>query len=136
MLDNSACPHMKRIREDALEDYLLHELMGIAERNNRYYKKAEKKPTQSADAIRKKMSKLKTLYLNDLIELDDYKAEYASLKKSLETVEEKTKTDLDALRDGLCEYDTYLREEKKEFWTRFIRRIDADNDGAFFVTPR
>ena len=123
MLDNTSCPHTKRIREDVLEDYLLHELAGIAERNNRYYKKAEKKPTQSADSIRKKMSKLKTLYLNDLIELDDYKAE-------------KPKTDLDALRNGLGEYGTYSREEKKEFWTRFIKRIDADNDGAFFVTPR
>jgi hypothetical protein len=136
MLDNSACPHTKRIREDALEDYLLHELEGIAERNNRYYKKAGKKPTQSADLIRKKMGKLKTLYLNDLIELDDYKSEYASLKRALETVEEKPETDLDALKDGLGEYDTYSREEKKEFWTRFIRRIDANNDGAFFVTPR
>ena len=82
------------------------------------------------------MSKLKTLYLNDLIELDDYKAEYSILKRSLETVEEKPKTDLDALRTGLGEYGTYSREEKKEFWTRFIKRIDADNDGAFFVTPR
>lgn len=136
MLDNTSCPHTKRIREDVLEDYLLHELAGIAERNNRYYKKAEKKPTQSADSIRKKMSKLKTLYLNDLIELDDYKAEYSILKRSLETVEEKPKTDLDALRNGLGEYGTYSREEKKEFWTRFIKRIDADNDGAFFVTPR
>lgn len=136
MLDNSACQHKKRIREDALEGYLLHELEGIAERNNRYYKKAKKKPTQSADAIRKKMDKLKTLYLNDLIELDEYKKEYTTLKISLETVKEKPKTDLDALRNGLGEYDTYSREEKKEFWTRFIRRIDADDDGAFFVTPR
>ena len=136
MLDNSACQHKKRIREDALEDYLLHELEGIAERNNRYYKKAERKSTQNADAIRKKMSKLKTLYLNDLIELDEYKREYASLKKALEAVEEKPKTNLDALRNGLAEYDNYSREEKKEFWTRFIRRIDADDEGAFFVTPR
>ena len=82
------------------------------------------------------MSKLKTLYLNDLIELDEYKKEYTTLKKSLEAVEENPKTNLDALRNGLAEYDTYSREEKKEFWTRFIRRIDADNDGAFFVTPR
>lgn len=81
------------------------------------------------------MSKLKTLYLNDLIELDEYKREYASLKKTLETVEEKPRTNLDALRNGLAEYDTYSREEKKEFWMRFIRRIDADDDGAFFVTP-
>ena len=136
MLDNSACPHTKRIREDALEDYLLREVVEIAERTNRSYKQEKKKPPQSADAIRKKMSKLKTLYLNDLIELDEYKREYASLKKALEAVKEKPKTNLDALRNGLAEYDTYSREEKKEFWTRFIRRIDADDDGAFFVTPR
>ena len=136
MLDNSACQHKKRIREDALEDYLLHELEGIAERNNRYYKKAEKNPTQSEYSILKKMSKLKKLYLNDFIELDEYKREYASLKKALAAVEAKPKTNLDELRNGLAEYDTYSREEKKEFWTRFIRRIDADDDGTFFVTPR
>ena len=136
MLDNSACPHTNRIREDALEDYLLHAMEGIEERNNRYYKKADKKPTHSADSLRRKMDKLKTLYLNDLIELDEYKREYASLKKALEAVAEKPETNLDALRNGLAEYDTYSREEKKEFWTRFIRRIDADDDGAFFVTPR
>lgn len=61
------------------------------------------------------MSKLKTLYLNDLIELGDYKAEYASLKRALETVEEKPETDLDALKDGLGEYDTYSRNEKRNF---------------------
>ncbi len=136
MLDNSACPHTKRIREDALEDYLLREVVEIAERTNRSYKQEKKKPTPSADAIRKKMSKLKTLYLNDLIELDEYKKEYTALKKSIEAVEEKPKTNLDALRNGLAEYDTYSREEKKEFWTRFIQRIDADDNGAFFVTPR
>lgn len=119
-----------------MEDYLLNELEGIAERNNRYYKKAEKKPTQSADAIRKKMGKLKTLYLNDLIELDEYKREYASLKKALEATEERPEINLDALKKELQEYETYSRDEKKEFWTRFIRRIDANNDGAFFVTPR
>ena len=43
---------------------------------------------------------------------------------------------MDALKKELQEYETYSRDEKKEFWTRFIRRIDADNDGAFFVTPR
>ena len=136
MLDNSACPHTKRIREDALEDYLLCEVVEIAERTNRSYKQEKKKPTQSVDAIRKKMDKLKTLYLNDLIELEEYKKEYTALKKSIEAVEEKPKTSLDALRNGLAEYDTYSREEKKEFWTRFIQRIDADDNGAFFVTPR
>lgn len=56
---------------------------------------------------------MKTLYLNDLIELDEYKKEYTTLKKSIEAVEEKPKTNLDALRNGLAEYDTYSREEKR-----------------------
>lgn len=54
MLDNSACPHKKRIREDALEGYLLHELEGIAERNNRYYKKAEKSPRKARTRYERK----------------------------------------------------------------------------------
>lgn len=44
------------------------------------------------------MGKLKTLYLNDLIELDEYKREYASLKKALEATEERPEINLDALK--------------------------------------
>ena len=58
------------------------------------------------------------------------------MKKALEATEERPEINLDALKKELQEYETYSRDEKKEFWTRFIRRIDADNDGAFFVTPR
>ena len=43
--------------------------------------------------------------------------------------------DLETLRRELKEYPDLDRQAKKEFWVRTIQRIDADNDGAFFVTP-
>lgn len=61
------------------------------------------------------MGKLKTLYLNDLIELDEYKREYASLKKALEATEERPEINLDALKKELQEYETYSRDEKRNF---------------------
>lgn len=138
MLDNSACPHVKRIREDVLESYLLAEIEHIATAYHGKYEKAEKKPAQTADKVKRKMQKLKELYLADLISMDEYRADYEEMKRSLEMLEASAPPsfDINALQAGLAEYPHMTRDQKKGFWTRTIQRIDADNDGAFFVTPR
>ena len=84
------------------------------------------------------MQKLKELYLADLISMDEYRADYEEMKRSLEMLEASAPPsfDINALQTGLAEYPHMTRDQKKGFWTRTIQRIDADNDGAFFVTPR
>lgn len=137
MLDPADCPHTLRIREDVLEEYLLKEITGISERYYSKARSAQKKPAKTAEQIRRKMQKLKELYLSDLIELDDYRRDYTELKQQLtqsEPQEEKA-FDIDALRRGLEAYPGLDRQGKKEFWTRTIKRLEADNNGAFFVTP-
>lgn len=138
MLDNSACPHNRRIREDVLEEYLLKEIEHIATAYHGKYGKAEKKPAITADKIKRKMQKLKELYLADLIDIEEYRKDYEDMKRSLEIMEasQPPAFDVGALKSGLAEYPHMTKEQKKGFWTRTIQRIDADNDGAFFVTPR
>ncbi len=83
------------------------------------------------------MQKLKDLYLSDLIEIEEYKKDYTELKQQLAAInpEPIKEFDLETLRRELKEYPDLDRQAKKEFWVRTIQRIDADNDGAFFVTP-
>lgn len=136
-LDPADCPHILRIREDVLEDYLLREFEGIAEKYYSKSKTAEKKPPKTAEQIKRKMQKLKDLYLSDLIEIEEYKKDYTELKQQLAAInpEPIKEFDLETLRRELKEYPDLDRQAKKEFWVRTIQRIDADNDGAFFVTP-
>ena len=84
------------------------------------------------------MQKLKELYLADLIDIEEYRKDYEDMKRSLEIMEasQPPAFDVGALKSGLAEYPHMTKEQKKRLWTRTIQRIDADNDGAFFVTPR
>ena len=120
-----------------LEDYLLREFEGIAKKYYSKSKTAEKKPPKTAEQIKRKMQKLKELYLSDLIEIEEYKKDYTKLKQQLTAInpEPIKEFDLETLRRELKEYPDLDRQAKKEFWVRTIQRIDADNDGAFFVTP-
>ena len=134
----SQCPHHRRIREDAVEDFVLHGIEEISARYHGNYNKAQKKPAQSADKIRRKMQKLKDLYLADLIELEDYRKDYEDLKQQLSSIESQALPgfDLQSLKKEVENYGTLSRQLKKEFWTRTVKRIDADDNGAFFITPR
>lgn len=138
MLDSSACSHVHRVREDDVESYLLAEIERIANDYHARYRKAEKKPAISADKIKKKMRKLKELYLADLISMEECREDYENLKRSMEMIESTStpKFDAAALKASLAEYPKMSKQQKKEFWTRTIKRIDADDSGAFFVTPR
>ena len=126
-----------------LEDYLLREIVHLieayrfqAEKNN----KKEKTPTVTPESIRRKMQKLKDLYLMDLIEIEDYKKDYAELKEQLEALEIVQKLSpppptISEIECQLAEYPGMNRAQKRAFWARTVQRIEADDNGAFFVTP-
>lgn len=135
---NAQCDHRQCVREDVLESYMLNSIEQMAAKYHGQYDEAGKKPALSADKIRKKMSKLKDLYLADLIELDEYRKDYEDLKQQLSQMEpQKPKYfDRDALHREIEEYPNLSPQMKKEFWTRTVKRIEADNNGAFFVLPR
>lgn len=137
------CSHVHRVKEDALEDYLLREIVHLIEayrfRAEKRAKK-EKAPAVTPESIRRKMQKLKDLYLMDMIEIEDYKADYSALKEQLESLEMVQKmspppTPISEIECQLAEYPDMSRTQKKAFWARTVKRIEADDNGAFFVTP-
>ena len=131
------CTHIKRVREDKLEEWLLTNLVSIVEVHNlKVQKEKIKEKAPDAPKIKRKMEKLKDLYLSDLIDRDIYERDYLALKRELESSEQEvieTPIDVDALKTGLSMYQGLNRIGKKEFWSRTIQKIVTNNDGDFFV---
>ena len=136
--DFGRCTHSHWIREEKLEKYLLDNLAAIAEMQNLNLSRMEKpKKTVDVSKIRAKMEKLKDLYLSDLIDRDMYERDYLALKKDLEPEEAKidvpSKVDVEGIKTALSLYDDLDRAGRREFWSRTIKRIVANNEGNFFV---
>lgn len=128
-----SCVHRRREREDDLEQYMVDHIISrcidynveIAQQN------ASNQPTVDKAAIKRKMEKLKDLYLSDLIERDVYVKDYTSLRKQLEAPEpeEKEQIDVDALRSTMDVYGNLEPSERREFWMRTVKKISVSNDG-------
>lgn len=135
-LDPDKCPHQKRVREGTLEEWLLNHLDKLALDSNLKIEKGKPRVVNT-NAIRRKMEKLKDLYLSDLIDRDTYARDYEALKAELESIPMESKPiDLKMIREGKAVYGKLDETGRKEFWGRIIQRIDADNNGSFFVAFR
>lgn len=136
------CPHTKRTSEIKLEDWLLHNLTSCIEAYNLEIdaKKKLKKTPVDESAIKRKMEKLKDLYLNDLIEREDYERDYIALRDKLRAVHESEQNiqkpiDITAVKGVLDIYSSLSRQGQKEFWGRTISKIIITNNGDFSVVP-
>lgn len=91
-------------------------------------------------SIQKKLSKLKELFLNDLITLDEYKLDKSNLEnqlsvlpsivvpvKDLSPIRNILNTDIDGI------YTTFSISEKQRFWRSFIDCIYVDDKRNFRV---
>lgn len=124
------CSYSWYIREDKIEAYLLSNVLAKCIEYNANAK-AQAKPTVDEAAIRHKMSKLKDLYLSDLIDRDEYERDFRELRSILEQPRPKQKMiDIARVRSTLQDYNELTQAGKKEFWTRTlaeIRSIDKEN---------
>lgn len=104
-------------------------------------KAAKKKRTMSSTdkaAIKHKLQKLKELYVNDLIDLEEYKRDYQIYTAALNQLpepENENPPDFSAveklLQNNFKEiYETLTREEKRTLWRSAIKeiRIDRENN--------
>ena len=100
---------------------------------------ARKRTAAASDkaTLRRKLSKLKELYVNDLIDIEEYKKDYeiytAALRQLPDPAQEAP-PDFAAVRKILADdfkaiYDTLTREEKRTLWRSVIEEIKVDNDG-------
>ena len=129
------CPHKKQVREDYIEEWLFTHLAEELERCKLDWEvkaaKKKKRAMSSTDkaAIKHKLQKLKELYVNDLIDIEEYKKDYqiyqAALNQLPEPVEEKppdfSKIEAMLQNDFKQIYDTLTREEKRTLWRSAIK---------------
>lgn len=137
------CTHKKEMREDIMEEWLFSHLQEEIDRCKLEWEVSvaqKKKAASGTDkaVLKRKLSKLKELYVNELIDLDEYRKDYeiysAALNQIPEPVQE-TPPDFTAVQKLLDTdfrkiYDTLTREEKRSLWRSSISEIlvDADNN--------
>lgn len=128
------CNDKIRISESKLEASLLNTL---AKQLEGYFlsitAKQEKPIKHNNAAIKKKLERLKDLYLNELIDLDTYKKDYKALQKELIPVIIKpdpiriTKKK-EQIYDAIQAYSSLSKELKRSFWRSLIDHIDVSGD--------
>jgi len=142
--NRARCCHRKNIREDYLEQWLfenLAEQLNLSKMDYSLKAEQRKKNAASIDraALKGKLSKLKTLYLNDMIDLEEYKRDYEMYSSALRQAEEipieEQPPDFTAAehmtQKGFVEcYQKMSREEKRALWRTAVKeiRIDRDNN--------
>ena len=130
---NSVCTNTKHPPEKRIETFCLtHVENAIREYNIEIRKKH--KPPKDKSKIRRKMEKLKDLYLDDLISKDIYERDYHTLEKELYAVEIAPEPlRIEDVHDALVKYRELSKSSQKAFWSRIIKRIELDRDGNLFL---
>ena len=134
------CNNRTRLNEKQIEDWLLNNLVSELENYNLKISKQKKIPEKNTSKIKKKMEKLKDLYLNDLIDRDVYEKDYTALKAELAKIEAINKSiatpvDVDVVKTALEAYQGLTQEHKSQFWKMLIKNLVINSDGSFSVIP-
>lgn len=140
------CPNTKSLNEKKLEKYLVANLrtLAFADVSASDKRKAVNYEKKIANT-EKKIARLKDLYINELITLDDYKHDLEAYKADIDGFKEEAKkykgADKSALKAlvgrNLADwYWTLSDDEKKTIWRSVIDRIYFDNDRNIKVVFR
>lgn len=126
------CPNTKMLNEAVLERYLLTNLKPMMQAHITEYE-IEQSPVRDAEkqrrAIEAKLDRLKYLYVDGMIDIDDYKKDREKLEDEMSgLLEERPEKDLSELKKLLSLdiariYDTFTREEKRYFFRAIIKEV-------------
>lgn len=137
------CTHRHQMSETKLEQWLLLNLPTELARWEVEWNVAaaqSQRPKIDPASIQRKMDRLKDLYVNDLITMEQYRddwSKYSAQLQEAQDVEPPPAPDFDGLRkllkDGLPTlYPTYTPEDRRELWRSIIQEIRLDGEN----TPR
>lgn len=135
------CIHSGEIREDVLEEWLFANLGSeIARYKSDWEIRAAKRKRSSTAsekaALKNKLSKLKELYVNDLIDIEEYKTDYDIYSSALQQLHEPASEippDFTAIEkmldsDFRLVYNGLSPEDKRTVWRSAIKEIRIDKD--------
>lgn len=129
------CPNKKTIGENALERYLLNNIDQLLSDYIVSFESKEKVANNNEkkkETLRKKIGKLKELYLNDLITIEEFREDKEIMEKQISELEKEPKAkDLSWLREFLKGdwkdiYQTLTDAEKRRLWRSVIKEIWVD----------
>lgn len=133
------CPNRKIVMESTLEAMMLDRIRPGLEKYIAEYEVANL-PAIRTDAKRRsvenKLQKLKDLFLNDLITMNEFKLDREKLLLQLEKInaeDSRPVKDLSYLRDFLkmdfeSVYDSFSIPEKRELWRSIVKEIRVDHE--------
>jgi len=136
------CGHKKQIRETAVEEWLFTFLGDELEKQRLEWEVKEARRKQAAAsvdraAIRRKLSRLKELYVNEMIDLEEYRRDYelytTQLAERTAPSAEEERPNFEAI-EAILEtgfrkiYDGLEREEKRTLWRSVIKEIHVDKE--------
>lgn len=136
-IKRSGCGNRTNMSERKIEDYMLDMIEIEMSRMQLEYEKISKTKNQMNHVqeialLRGRISKLKDLYLNDLITLEEYKADHRDMTERIESLIEmdrhSVKPDFEKIRNVLMNgwkdiYRNISKEHKREFWHLVLKEI-------------
>lgn len=139
---DKVCSNRHILSESKIEKYLLENLNTLLSDyviDIETKQKEQKDHTKDIAKIKKQMKKLKDLYLDDLIQKDEYTNSYKELESKLKeysnikqiTVPNEIKQILNInIRDY---YETLDRKQKQALWQSIIKEIIYNEDKSFVI---
>lgn len=137
-----SCDNTKYTMESSLERYVLSHVRADLER---YMADCEQRavPIRRAEnrkaGIVKKLERLKTLYINDLITLDEYKEDHARYMDEIERLSDDPKPkDISGIKKVLDmdfeeAYPSLSIAERRELWRSVIKEIRVDRNKKYEI---
>lgn len=133
------CSHRHQIGEKKLENWLLLNIQSELDRWEVEWNieaARVKKPKVDRAAVQRKMDRLKDLYVNDLITMEQYREDWSKYSGQLQEAQETEPTpspDFQALRDILSDtltvsYPAFGPEQRRDFWRGFIQEIRLNGE--------
>ena len=130
-MDNQLCPNNRSTSERAVEQYLLDYLQNdlaqyIVEME---VQNGAQRPAQdNTDVIRARQERVKELFIDGMISLDEYKARVDELERKIIVLPPRSGPNLGRLRqlmesDFPTIYNGLSREEKRSFWRSILREL-------------
>lgn len=130
-MDNQLCPNNRSMSERAVEQYLLDYLQNdlaqyIVEME---VQNGAQRPAQdNTDVIRARQERVKELFIDGMISLDEYKARVDELERKIIVLPPRSGPNLGRLRqlmesDFQTIYNGLSREEKRSFWRSILREL-------------
>lgn len=138
------CGNTKAITESVLERYLLEHIRPQIKDMILQYE-IEQKPAKDnsarISALEKKRSKIKDLYINGYIDMDEYKKDRETIDTEIAALASQKpprSSDLSALKELLATdfeslYGTFSAEEKRYFWRSIIKEIRFDKNRNYEI---